>query len=101
MPVASVVESVLADLAHPVADHGEVHVAVVAHGGVVFARAVTQHGFAEAPVAAARDEAPPVDPNLQRAAVFAVGELTHSGLEGFRVRDGVVSGFKLQTHWVK
>ncbi len=83
--VAGVVEGVVAGLSHPVADHGEVHVAVVADGDVVFARAVAQHGFGEAPVAAARDEAAAVDEDLQRAAVFGVGELADAGVEAFRI----------------
>ena len=80
--VAGFVEGVVADLPHPVADHVEVHVAVVAHGGVVLAGAVAQHGFAEAPVAAAGNEAAAVDPHAQRAAFLAVGELADAGLEG-------------------
>jgi len=50
--VAGLEELVVADLPDPVADHGEVHVAVVAHGGVVLAGTVAQHGLAKAPVPA-------------------------------------------------
>ena len=84
--VARIIECIVADLADPVADHGEVHFAVIANSGVVFARAIAQHRFAESPVAAARNEAPAVDPDAQLAAVFAVSQLAHAGLEAFLSR---------------
>ena len=83
--VACFVKCVVADLADPVADHGEVHLAVVAHRGVVLASAIAQHRFAEAPVAAARDEAAAIDPDAKRFVVFVISELPHAGFEGGRV----------------
>ena len=101
MAVAGIVELILADLADPVADHVEVHLGVVAHGGVVLPRAVAQHGFAEAPVAALGNEAAAVDPHAQRAAFLAVGELAHAGLEPLRVGNRAGGGFELQADVVK
>jgi hypothetical protein len=69
--ITSVKESIVAHLADPIADHREVHVAVISHSGVEFARAISQHRFAEAPISAARDKAPAIYPNLERSAVFA------------------------------
>jgi len=54
VPVAGFIKSGVPDLPHPVADHIEVHFAVVAQGSVIFARAVAQHRFAESPVASPR-----------------------------------------------
>src|ERR1039457_1859141 len=99
--VAGFVELVLADLAHPVADHVEIHFRVIAHGGVVFAGAVAQHAFAEAPTAALGNEAAAVDPHFERAAFFAVSELTDARLELFGVGNGVGGGFELQAHVVE
>jgi len=65
----------------PSCDHGEVHVAVVPDGDVRTPAAVSQGSPRESPVAAAADEAPPVDPDPERAAVLAVGELPHAGAE--------------------
>ena len=42
VPVAGLVELVIGGLADPVADHGEIQVAVIADGDVVLAPAVTQ-----------------------------------------------------------
>src|SRR5580658_3365196 len=70
VPVAGFKECIIAHLPNPVADHCEVHVTVVAHGRIVLARTVAQHRLAESPVAAAPDEAPSVDPYLQRTAFF-------------------------------
>src|ERR1035438_7996117 len=99
--VAGFVELVLADLAHPVADHVEIHFRVIAHGGVVFAGAVAQHAFAEAPTAALGNEAAAVDPHFERAALFAVGELADARLELFGVGNGVGGVFELQAHVVE
>src|SRR6185312_5172103 len=41
--VAGFVEGVVADLADPIANHREVHFAVITHRGVIFARAITKH----------------------------------------------------------
>ena len=65
MAVAGGVERFVADLSHPVADHGEVHVAVIAHGNVIFARTVEQVVLVEAPVAAERYETATVDVDAQ------------------------------------
>ena len=59
--VAGLEEGVVADLADPIPDQGEAQIAVIAHGGIVFAGAVEQVGFREAPVAAATDESAAVD----------------------------------------
>src|ERR1019366_4296052 len=99
--VAGFVELVLADLAHPVADHVEIHFRVIAHGGVIFAGAVAQHAFAEAPTAALGNEAAAVDPHFESAAFLAVSELPHARLELFGVGNGVGGGFELQAHVVE
>src|ERR1039458_5753581 len=99
--VAGFVELVLADLAHPVADHVEIHFRVIAHGGVVFAGAVAQHALAEAPTAALGNESAAVDPHFQRAAFLAVGELPHARLERLSVGDGVGGCLELQAHVVE
>ena len=85
MTVAGFIKGFIADLADPVADHGEIHLAVVADRGVVFARTVAKHGFAESPVAATRDESASVDPDAQIASIFAVGHLADACFEGFPV----------------
>ncbi len=88
--VASVVEFLVANLPHPVADNVEVHVAVVAHGGVVLASAIAQVSLGEPPVAAQWVHALAVDEELQPLAP-AVGRglkggahLSQSGLEAER-----------------
>ena len=83
--VAGVVELVVSRLADPVADHGEVHVAMEAHGDVVLALAVAEIGLRKAPVAAAAHEASAVDPDPEGSPIFTVGELPHAGLERLRV----------------
>ena len=65
---------------------------MVAQRCFVFARAIAQHGFRKAPIAAAGNEAASVDKDFQDAAVFRVGELADAGLEGFRVRDFSIDG---------
>ena len=103
IPVAGFVEFVVADLPHPVADHVEVHLRVVAHRGIVFARAIAQHRFAEAPIAALGNEAPAVDPHAQRAVVLAVGELPHARLKMLRCRKPHSAPFRIagshRTDW--
>ena len=68
--IGCVVERLIAGLPDPVANHVEVFVAMIAQGRVVFTRAIAQHRLGKSPVSAARDEPPPVDPDLQHAAVF-------------------------------
>src|ERR1035437_2889697 len=81
VPVAGFVEGVVSDLPDPIADHGEVHLAVVAHCGVILARSIAQHRLGEAPVPAARDETPAVNPHLQRTVFLAVGKLADTHFE--------------------
>src|ERR1019366_2442407 len=99
--IAGFVELLLADLAHPVADHVEVHFGVIAHGGVVFAGAVAQHALAEAPTATLGNETAAVDPHVQLAARFAVGELPHARLELPGVGYGVGRRLELQIHFIQ
>src|SRR6201998_2047509 len=82
MAIAGFVKCVIADLADPVANHGEIHLTVIAHGGIVFARTIAQHRFAESHITPARDESAANDPDAQISAVFAVGHLANTGLEG-------------------
>jgi hypothetical protein len=77
--IGSFVEGVVAGLSHPVTNHVEVLVAVIAHGGFVFARAIAEHRFGKSPVAAAGNESASVDPYLEQAAVFGISELTDTG----------------------
>ena len=98
--VARVVESLVAGETHPVPNHGEVLVALVAHGNVVLAGAVAQHGFRKAPVSAAGDKTPAIDPHFKRISLFAVRELAHAGLELFDVGDGFIRGGESQLHGV-
>ena len=70
--VAGVIELTVANLSDPVADHVHIHVAVVAHVGIVFASAVSQVGLREPPVAAQRIHAHAIDKEVQALAV-AVG----------------------------
>ena len=87
--VAGIVELVVAGLPHPVADHGEVHVLVVAHGHVVFARAVAQQ------LTSGKPQLPPRPMNRRplikilsaRVVRSVVGELPHAGLERLGVGD--------------
>jgi hypothetical protein len=63
VPIAGFVKGIVADLADPVANHGEVHFAVVADRDIVFAGAIAEHRLAKAPVAATRNESPTIDPD--------------------------------------
>ena len=63
--ICGVVEELVVGLADPVTNHVEVLVSVEAHGDVVLAGTVAQHGLREAPVATARNESPAVDPDAQ------------------------------------
>ena len=49
MAIAGLIKGIVADLADPVADHGEVHLAVVTDGGVVLAGAVAQLRLRQTP----------------------------------------------------
>ena len=86
MSVAGFVEFVVADLPHPIADHVEVHLAVIAQSGIIFARTVAQHRFAESPIASASDKTPAVDEDSQRAVICAVGHLADSRFHRLGVR---------------
>ena len=61
VPVAGLIEFLIADLAHPVAYDGEIHICVVCHSGIILASAVVEVGLAEAPVSSETDEAPSID----------------------------------------
>ena len=78
--VASLVELLVAGHAHPVANHVEVHVAVVTHGDVILAASVEQVLLAEAPVAAERNEAFAVDVHRQAGVDVLVCHLSDARL---------------------
>src|ERR1700679_1539069 len=94
MPIAGLVKSLVADLSNPVADHGEVHLAVIAHACVVLTSAIAQHRFREAPVAPATDEAASIDGHRQLATFFAVGHLANAGFESLLVKYRVIRRFE-------
>ena len=99
--IRRLIKGIVARLADPVPDHGEVHFLVVAHRYVVFARAISQHGLGKAPVAAPTHKPAAVDPDLQCAALVAVGELPYPGLERLCIRDSLVRGLERQFHVVE
>ena len=53
MTIAGFVKRLIADLTDPVANHREIHLAVIAHGDIVFTCTIAKHRLAESPVAAA------------------------------------------------
>ena len=77
----------VANHAHPVAHHGEVHVLVIGDGCLVFTSAVVEVYFAESPVATHADEATPVDIEVQYMIVFIEVHLADTYLEVFFIRD--------------
>ena len=79
--VAGVIQFFVTDHAHPVAQHGEVHVGMIGHGCLIFASAVVEVRFAEAPVSTAADKAPSVDVEVQYTAVFVERHLADTYLE--------------------
>ncbi len=100
MAIARLVESLVADLADPVANHRKVHLTVVSHCAVIFTRPIAQHRFTEAPVAAARDEAAAVDPQLQCSALLTVRDLPDASLERLAVQHGAPLILEAQFHIV-
>src|SRR5271168_1800891 len=92
MPVAGFPEGVVADLPDPVANHREVHLAVIADRGVIFAGAIAEHRLAKSPVAATSDEASAIDEDPQHPAIFAISKLANACFEGLLVEHLLVSG---------
>ncbi|OAV67182.1 hypothetical protein Barb4_02581 [Bacteroidales bacterium Barb4] len=84
--VAGFVKLFIANLSHPVAYHGEVHIGVIGDSNVVFAPAIVEVGLAEAPVSPASDEAATVYEKAQYAVVLIEGHLAHAGFEVFLIR---------------
>ena len=80
MTIASLVERFVAYLSHPVAYHREVHVAMIPHGNVIFARTIEQIVFVEAPVASQRNETTTIDKDLQAISQTCVAHLAQTSL---------------------
>ena len=93
--IAGLEESVITDLADPVSDHREAHVAVVAHRRLVFPGAVQQVRLRKTPVATATDQPPAVDEDFQGTVLLRIGELLDAGAEGLGVGDDGVSQVSL------
>ena len=94
--VASLVELAVANLSHPVADAVQMHVAMIAHGCVIFAATIAEVVLRESPVAAHWHEAHTIDKNLQMSGGVSIGDFSNSSFKvergGRRVeRDFLVS----------
>ena len=78
--VASVIKLLVAGHSHPVANHIEVHVAVQAHGNVVFPLAIVEVRLRESPVSAERHDASPVDEKFQLRVRVGISHLPYTCL---------------------
>ena len=112
--VAGVVEGLVVRHANPVADHGEIHVGMVANGNIVLAVPILQKVLRISPVAAKSNESPAVHVHAQPLVLVAALEgtsahglvrlkiavhLADAGEEGHGVGDRTI-GHKLKRNLI-
>ena len=88
--VTSLIKLLVADHADPVTHHRKVHIGMVSHGNIIFAAAIVQIRFTEAPVTASADKATAIDKEAQDMIILIECHLADTDFEVFRIRNLII-----------